>query len=139
MIKDLVDTDDEYEPWTKSDMELMLELGYTPEYVSLTKWIVIHKHYIVTQDLNYAWLNGNTCALCDKYYNHMDSIDDDTSCGECTLYKHMGIVCNNDEHPYSDVRWGSIDDLIPNMVEIIKQLTILVAKHGVMIDEKTKQ
>lgn len=129
----MTETDnDDYEPWSKEDMEAMLAAGYTPEYVSLVKWVILHKHYVVTKCMAMSWLNGSNCSLCSKYCNHAD-----TSCDECTLYNQMGMTCNHEDHPYVSVRWGSVDDLIPNMVEMIKQLTILVVKHGVMIDGKS--
>jgi len=118
---------DDYEPWTKDEMITMLKAGYTPEYVSLIKWIKIHNHYITTQSLDYSWLNGNTCALCHIYYKGW--LEDEDQCKNCTLYHQMGITCNNEDHPY--ISFGNCKNLEPTMVEMIKQLTKLVVTHGV--------
>jgi|LGOV01.1.fsa_nt_gb hypothetical protein len=127
--------EEDIEPWTKEDMEAMLVAGYTPEYVSLMKWVVIHKHYMMTEILEYSWLNGATCALCHFHYDADQYDDDNEACNGCTLYEQMGITCNDEGHPYIPARFGRIDDIISSMESMIVELVKLVAKHGVRVKQ----
>ena len=110
-------------------MLAMLEDGYTPEYVSLTKWKEI-QHQLVNGGSRYGYdISSATCALCEvnRGYEHL--------CRNCTLYKLVNCACGSFKSPWSRVLLSDEDHMLKNVTDLVNHLQLLVTIHGVKTDE----
>ena len=116
-------------------MLTMLKEGYTPEYVSLIKWVELRRETMHGTYYNASDIGSSTCALCEVV-NPVTN-----GCGNCSLKQILneaaGYSCTS---PWRKVNLCSNRIcLMACMTNMINYLQVLVAIYGVMIDEKTKQ
>lgn len=105
-----------------------LDDGYTPEYISLLKWLELRRQVLNGGKITRNDIGSSTCALCKEYRPVW------AGCGNCTMRQHFDSC----EHPSI---WQKINRCILAssaqelhlLTQMVNQLLFLVAVYGVYV------
>lgn len=146
----------------KEEMIKMLDDGYTPEYVSLQKWLQIRRKWMAVdiskkeefrRNLTFStfsvgtlmlqWHIGDiyseTCALC-KVNRKLGSLNT-IKCGDCSLHQ-LGVSLKWNwmggcgiGSPWQRLSAGSFPSILTNMTNMVNNLQLLVCMYGIKKEE----
>lgn len=113
------------------DREQMIELlheGYTPEYVSLLKWLELRRNIMNGVLINRSDISSVTCAMCKVHYGYKNN------CTCCSMSKHF-IECNIQSSMWGQINYKINSTKLPVplhlITQMVNQLQFLVAESGV--------
>lgn len=104
----------------------LLDEGYTPEYISLLKWLELRRKVMNGGKITRNDIGSSTCAMCKEYRPAW------TGCDDCTMSQHFDSC----EDPSI---WRKINRCIPApstqelhlLTQMVNQFQFLVAVYSV--------
>lgn len=118
----------------REQMIKLLDGGYTPEYISLLKWLELRRQVMNGCLINRDDIDSLTCAMCKEY----NTFKDDCEC--CTMSKHF-IFCD-----FQTSIWKRINNIVLTekpvplhlLTQMVNQLLFLVAVYGVHVTTRNE-
>ena len=104
----------------------LLDDDYTPEYISLLKWLELRRQVMNSDLISHDDIDSLTCAMCKKYNTFKDD------CEYCTMSIHF-IFCD-----FQTSIWKRINTIVLAeepvplhlITQMVNQLQFLVAVYG---------
>jgi hypothetical protein len=114
----------------RTQMLHLLDKGYTPEYVSLLKWLELRRKVMSGNDIEDYEIHDDTCGLC-KY--------NDCICSECSLSKHYRR-CEDRGSLWNQINcYVEIEPIPLHLItQMVNQLQFLVAEYGMYATNRNK-
>lgn len=117
----------------REQMLKLLDDGYTPEYISLLKWLELRRRVLNSGRINRSDIGSSTCAMCKEYRSGWPE------CDNCTMSCHFDSC----EHPSI---WQKINRCIPAssaqelhlLTQMVNQLQFLVAVYGMYVTTRNE-
>jgi hypothetical protein len=114
----------------RTQMLDLLDKGYTPEYISLLKWLELRRQVMDGKDIKEHEIRDDTCGLCKHNDGH---------CSCCSLGKHFGY-CENNGSIWNQIYCYTEIEPIPLhlITQMVNQLQFLVAVYGKYVTNRDK-
>lgn len=147
----------------KEEMIKMLDEGYTPEYISLQKWLQIRRKWMAVDTSKKEELRGNltlstfsvgflmlqwhigdiyseNCALCRV--SKRSGSPHKVECEDCSLHKLGASLkwngwtrgCSTGS-PWHRLSSGSFPNILTNITNMVNNLQLLVCMYGIKREE----
>lgn len=118
----------------RTQMLDLLDKGYTPEYISLLKWLELRRQVMKGELVDREDIGALTCAMC-KEYNTFEN-----NCDDCTMVKHF-VNCNLEKSIWMRIN-NYVLDFTPAplhlITQMVNQLQFLVAVYGKYVTNRDK-
>lgn len=111
----------------------LLDDGYTPEYISLLKWLELRKQVMNSDLISRGDIGSNTCAMCKKYHSWKHCID-------CTMFKHFKY-CDDPTSIWHKINHFALNEKsvpLHLITQMVNQLQFLVAVYGVYVTNRNE-
>lgn len=117
----------------RTQMLDLLDKGYTPEYISLLKWLELRRQVMKGELIDRDDIGSLTCAMCKEYNTFADD------CKNCTMVIHF-VNCNLESI------WKRINSIVLAkfpvplhlITQMVNQLQFLVAVYGKYVTNRDK-
>ena len=114
----------------RTQMLDLLDKGYTPEYISLLKWLELRRKVMDGKDIKEHEIRDDTCGLC-KHNNGR--------CSCCSLGKHFEYCENNGSIWHQIYCYIEIEPIPLHLItQMVNQLQFLVAVYGKYVTNRNK-
>lgn len=104
----------------------LLDKGYTPEYISLLKWLELRRQVMKSGLVDREDIGALTCAMC-KEYNTFEN-----NCDDCTMIIHF-VNCNLEKSIWKQINSIVLAEFpvpLHLITQMVNQLQYLVAEYG---------